>query len=82
MATKRERLKIIVNDDMKNRVLPKNNKDPEEKQPANDPMAIFSIRLPKSQKDSLQSHFKNELGISLASGIRMIITQYARERNI
>jgi len=85
MATKREQLKNIVNDDMKNRVLPRdieNPEDTEEKQPVNDPMAIFSIRLPQSQKDSLQAHFKNDLGLDLSPGIRMLITQYMKEHRL
>lgn len=80
MATKREQIEKTVKTDMDNRDL--GNKPENEKQPIDDPMTIFSIRLPKSQKDSLQVHFKNDLGLDLSPGIRMLITKYMREHRL
>jgi len=82
MASKRSNLEKIVKQDMNARDLPAKSAESGGKQPQKDPMVIFSIRLPKSQRDALQAHFKRDLGLDLSPGIRMILTQYMREKRI
>lgn len=82
MASKRAEIEEIINHDMSKRDLPTEALETDKKQPQKDPMVIFSIRLPESQKATLQAHFKQDLGLDLAPGIRMLITQYMREKRI
>ena len=40
------------------------------------------IRIDKDKKECLENHFKNEQGLSLSSGVRMIIFQYMKGKNL
>ena len=82
MASKRTELKKSIDQDMATRDLPLKSHQAATEGVNNDPMTIFSIRLPQSQKAALKAHFKQELGLDLSSGIRMILTQYMREKRI
>lgn len=38
-------------------------------------LQIFTLRLPRSLKENLKSHFKRK-GLKLSQGLRMIISEY------
>jgi hypothetical protein len=85
MATKRAILDDVLQKDIESRDLP--GKEPEKVERATrsdlvDSLETFSIRLPMSQKEALQAHFKQDLGLDMSSGIRMILTKYMRDKRV
>lgn len=83
MATKRQEITKTIMADMETRTLPAKKGATDDRKPQDKgSMAIFSIRLPESQKSKLQAHLKADLGLDLSPGIRMIITQYMKEHRL
>ena len=49
--------------------------------PAEDPLEIFTLRLPASWKPKLDAHFK-AMGLATGAGIRMLVAKYMEQERV
>ena len=54
---------------------------PSPARPAEDPLEIFTLRIPASWKPRLDAHFKS-MGLATGAGIRMLIAKYMEQERV
>ena len=71
-----KKIQDVVSEDVTKRALP-TKEDPIE----DEPMGLFSLRIPKREKNLLQRYFKKR-GLKLSQGIRMVLADFMRDEGL